>query len=203
MGRTRILVGLGVVALVLVVQVAWGTIPSPSGTITGCYQKSTGALRLVDSSIGCNSGTEGVLQWNERPTVLNVTVPMSTTRDISESVQLYTGNSGLLLFYQCSSLSSGKFGFLQFDAGSTGQNTLSFMALEPTPINSAANSHFVTSRYPEVGSATAPGMDGTYHAAGTYIAQIVVGGNAILVTVVFAVTIDFTAQTCNFAGTIT
>jgi hypothetical protein len=194
MGRTRILAGLGVVALVLVVvQAAWGTIPSPSGTIIGCYQKSTGALRVVNSSSSCNLGIEGVLQWNDSPAALNVSVPMGTSMAY---VTAYS-NHGLKIQYQCWSLPSGDVGILRFDPGSEGQNTLSWMQVQ-TPFTQP-NSQFLTLHPVELGGGS-PHLDGgNYQAAGTYVAQT----SLTEVTVVFAITLDFTAQTCNFRGTIT
>jgi hypothetical protein len=45
---------------------ASGGIPGPGGVITGCYNKSTGQLRIINSSKRCNRGLERRLTWNQR-----------------------------------------------------------------------------------------------------------------------------------------
>ncbi|HEX7317918.1 MAG TPA: hypothetical protein VF297_28700 [Pyrinomonadaceae bacterium] len=56
------------IALTAVVAVAGGmvvaSIPAPDGTITGCYQKNNGHLRVVESAGQCNP-SEQVLTWNQ------------------------------------------------------------------------------------------------------------------------------------------
>jgi hypothetical protein len=55
--------GAGLAAL-LVCGVALATIPGSDGVIRGCYTKSNGALRVVDTAgAGCKSG-EAALSWN-------------------------------------------------------------------------------------------------------------------------------------------
>jgi len=45
--------------------VAWATIPSGDGEINGCYQKTTGALRVIDTGQTCNSQSEIAISWNQ------------------------------------------------------------------------------------------------------------------------------------------
>src|SRR5260370_5429639 len=48
----------------LVVAGAGGLIPDPSGVIHGCYDTTTGAMRVVPSAINC-AVTETPLAWNQ------------------------------------------------------------------------------------------------------------------------------------------
>src|SRR3954471_15346194 len=53
-------------ALVLGVGgIAYATIPSSSGTITSCVQKSSGAVRLIDTAKESCKSTESTLPWNQ------------------------------------------------------------------------------------------------------------------------------------------
>lgn len=47
--------------------VAWASIPDPGGVIHGCYAKSTGALRVVDTSkpTGVCSEKQVPISWNQ------------------------------------------------------------------------------------------------------------------------------------------
>ena len=47
--------------------IAWATIPDSSGVIDGCYTKSSGSLRVIDTSAGqsCDTKRESPLRWNE------------------------------------------------------------------------------------------------------------------------------------------
>src|SRR5207248_11354236 len=45
--------------------VAWATIPS-GGVISACYDKSGGALRVIDASVTNCKKTETALTWNEQ-----------------------------------------------------------------------------------------------------------------------------------------
>lgn len=58
-----------VIALTASVAVAGGmivaSIPAPDGTITGCYQKNNGQLRVVESVSQCNP-SEQVLTWQQQ-----------------------------------------------------------------------------------------------------------------------------------------
>jgi hypothetical protein len=44
--------------------IAYASIPGPDGVIQGCYLKSGGSLRVIDSSASCKS-TETSLNWNQ------------------------------------------------------------------------------------------------------------------------------------------
>ena len=56
----------GFVALVIALGgVAVAAIPDSKGTIHGCYQKSNGNLRVVDSPADCRN-SEQTLDWNQR-----------------------------------------------------------------------------------------------------------------------------------------
>jgi len=58
---------LGAVAVAAAGSIAWASIPDQSGVIHGCYDTSTGALRVIDTDRGdmC-SETEQSLDWNQR-----------------------------------------------------------------------------------------------------------------------------------------
>jgi hypothetical protein len=45
-----------------------GAIPGTSGVISGCYAKSTGSLRVVDTEAGasCDARKESALSWNQK-----------------------------------------------------------------------------------------------------------------------------------------
>ena len=61
--NVRLVVPLTVAALALVGGTAYATIPDGGGVIHGCYSRSGGALRVVDSTVtNCKSG-ETALQW--------------------------------------------------------------------------------------------------------------------------------------------
>jgi hypothetical protein len=62
--RLALLGGVTVVAL-MAGGIAWATIPAAGGLISGCYNKTTGALRVIDPSKGqACAGTEAALNWN-------------------------------------------------------------------------------------------------------------------------------------------
>ena len=48
--------------------ISLGAIPGASGTISGCYSKSNGALRVIDTESGaaCASNKENALSWNQQ-----------------------------------------------------------------------------------------------------------------------------------------
>jgi hypothetical protein len=79
-----------VVALVGVViglgGVAFATIPDSSGTIHGCYQKTSGNLRVVESPSVCRS-SEVAISWNQegRPGSSSVTPLGDVTLALGES----------------------------------------------------------------------------------------------------------------------
>ena len=54
------------VAALAVGGIAWATIPDSAGVLHGCYNTTTGALRVIDPSKGqtCASG-EAALSWNQ------------------------------------------------------------------------------------------------------------------------------------------
>lgn len=46
---------------------AYATIPMADGTITACYSKTNGALRLIDAErAGCNSTSETAIEWSQQ-----------------------------------------------------------------------------------------------------------------------------------------
>jgi hypothetical protein len=60
---------LGTVAALTLGSIAWAAIPNASGVISGCYNKTSGALRVTDpqakSPAAC-SAKETSLEWNEQ-----------------------------------------------------------------------------------------------------------------------------------------
>jgi hypothetical protein len=68
MTRNRKLVALAglVIALTSPLGLAWASIPSPGGSITGCINPTTGALRVIDAQAGqqCSS-FERTVTWNQ------------------------------------------------------------------------------------------------------------------------------------------
>jgi hypothetical protein len=62
---TRALTVIGA-ALVLLAggAVAYAQIPSADGTISSCYTKSTGTIRIIDTGVACKKG-ETSLAWNQ------------------------------------------------------------------------------------------------------------------------------------------
>jgi hypothetical protein len=192
---SRILAGLGLAAIAFVaVQTAWGSIPAPDGTITGCIPKGGGLLRVVNSPAGCTASTEKVLQWIAAPQVVNLHVPMATT--IGPPVTAYSMH-GLDITYTCQSLTSGEIGALSFDPGATARNTLTYTELKPG--FTKPDRLFITSHPIDLGSGLPAGDHGQYQGQGTYIARTSSG----VVTVVFGMAVDFTAQTCDYTLTIT
>jgi hypothetical protein len=59
------LVALVSVFAVAIGGVATGAIPSADGTINGCYDEKTGAVRVIDTAQSCG-GKENPLSWNQR-----------------------------------------------------------------------------------------------------------------------------------------
>jgi len=45
---------------------AVASIPGPGGVVKGCYSKSTGSLRVIDSKKGCSKKHERTLSWNQQ-----------------------------------------------------------------------------------------------------------------------------------------
>jgi hypothetical protein len=65
--RKRALVGLSAVLLLIGLGgIAYATIPDSEGVIHGCYRKSTGSLRVIDTDAGetCSSAEKPV-SWNQ------------------------------------------------------------------------------------------------------------------------------------------
>jgi len=61
--RAKVLTGAGVAVVVLGGGIAYAAIPS-NGVINGCYTKSTGDLRVIDSAGACKSA-ETPIAWNQ------------------------------------------------------------------------------------------------------------------------------------------
>ena len=61
----RVLTVIGA-ALVLMAggAVAYAQIPAADGTISACYTKSTGTIRIIDTGVACKKG-ETSLTWNQ------------------------------------------------------------------------------------------------------------------------------------------
>ena len=65
--RKRILAlsGLGLALVLAAVGVGYAAIPGAGGVINGCYDKGSGALRVVDEGVACKS-KETALSWNQQ-----------------------------------------------------------------------------------------------------------------------------------------
>ena len=59
-----VLIATGAVVAVAGAGAAWGAIPAPDGTIQGCYHKTKGNLRVVDSPVDCKPA-ERPLAWSQ------------------------------------------------------------------------------------------------------------------------------------------
>ena len=68
--RGGIAIGVAVVSLLGVVGVSYAavnSIPGPSGVFTGCYNKTSGALRVIDPSRGQHcAASEARVTWNQQ-----------------------------------------------------------------------------------------------------------------------------------------
>jgi hypothetical protein len=67
--RSRPSPAMVVASLALVVAlggVAFASIPGRGGVIKGCYSKSTGSLRVIDSKKSCSKKRERTLSWNQQ-----------------------------------------------------------------------------------------------------------------------------------------
>jgi hypothetical protein len=62
--RSRGVIGLTTLVAVAGATAAWGAIPGPDGTIQGCYHKTKGDLRVVDSPADCKP-SERPLAWKQ------------------------------------------------------------------------------------------------------------------------------------------
>jgi hypothetical protein len=65
LSKKRWLLAAAAVAALAAAAVAYGQIPGQDGTISTCYTKSTGAIRVIDSAALCGKG-ETSLSWNQR-----------------------------------------------------------------------------------------------------------------------------------------
>src|SRR3954452_22837794 len=88
-----------VVSIVALVLAAGGfavaAMPSPDGTIHGCYKKDGGALRVVKGAGGCKTG-ERALSWNRgvaRVTVRSTTLVVPMTCSGSGGFRLCNGSN--------------------------------------------------------------------------------------------------------------
>ncbi len=63
--RILALTGLGFALVLAAVGVGYAAIPSAGGVINGCYDKGTGALRVIDEGVACKS-KETALSWNQQ-----------------------------------------------------------------------------------------------------------------------------------------
>jgi len=63
-----LVVGIVAVAGLAVAAVSLGAIPGSSGTISACYAKSNGGLRVIDAESGatCVANKETALSWNQQ-----------------------------------------------------------------------------------------------------------------------------------------
>jgi hypothetical protein len=62
--RNAVVVG-ALLASAAIGTAAWATIPDSSGVIHGCFKKSGGALRVVDSSVVACASNEIALEWSQ------------------------------------------------------------------------------------------------------------------------------------------
>jgi hypothetical protein len=65
--RRTVITGAAALALVAggtAAGAAVTSIPGPDGTINGCYDRSYGNLRVIDSTASCPKGTTS-LDWNQ------------------------------------------------------------------------------------------------------------------------------------------
>jgi hypothetical protein len=60
------LFGLASASAALMGGAIYASIPAPDGVITGCYKKSGGALRVIDTARdGCDRNIEQAISWNQ------------------------------------------------------------------------------------------------------------------------------------------
>jgi hypothetical protein len=81
MKKSIALIALGLLALVA--GVAYAAIPASDGTISGCYEKRTGLLRVIDKEAGktCLS-FENPISWNQHANAGGLTVVASGQRTL-------------------------------------------------------------------------------------------------------------------------
>jgi hypothetical protein len=64
-GRHWVAISAGLLAIALS-GIAYATIPDSNGVIHGCYQKTTGSLRVIDTDVGQScTPSEKTLSWNK------------------------------------------------------------------------------------------------------------------------------------------
>jgi hypothetical protein len=63
--RSRGIIMLSVVALILLVTIAYASIPGSDGVIYGCYKKSGGSLRVIDRAVTNCAKDESLISWNQ------------------------------------------------------------------------------------------------------------------------------------------
>jgi len=63
--RTLVSVAAGLAVLAIGSSVALATIPGSGGVINGCYNRTNGALRVIDTSAAGCSNVESPLSWNQ------------------------------------------------------------------------------------------------------------------------------------------
>ena len=88
-GRMSVLIALTVG--LAAAGIAYASIPGPDGVIHGCYLKSGGNVRVIDSTAKCKA-TETSLDWNQR----GVTGPRGATG--ARGTTGPTGPAGITLF---------------------------------------------------------------------------------------------------------
>ena len=59
------IIGSALVLILLATSVTLATIPGSSGVITGCFNKSGGSLRVIDTDFDSCSSNETLLTWNQ------------------------------------------------------------------------------------------------------------------------------------------
>src|SRR4028118_1292135 len=64
---TKVLLGGGMTLAVLgSMTAAQAAIPAEDGTISACYVRSSGAVRIIDASQTSCTSTESAISWNQR-----------------------------------------------------------------------------------------------------------------------------------------
>ena len=68
MWRRTLVVAMAAAVSLAVAAISLGAIPGSSETISGCYAKSNGSLRVIDAESGasCVSNKETALSWNQQ-----------------------------------------------------------------------------------------------------------------------------------------
>jgi hypothetical protein len=58
---------IGGAGLIALTAIAYAAVPSASGVITGCYNTTSGALRVIDAEAGAGcKATETLISWNQK-----------------------------------------------------------------------------------------------------------------------------------------